>query len=224
MATTDATTAAGLSSSTATASTTATKSLTQTYDQFMKLLTAQLKYQNPLDPMKPEAFTQQLVEFASVEQSIATNKNIEKLLSVQTGNQMAMAVSYIGLNVTSPGDTNYSAGDGADYSYVMPLAAQSTTIQILNSSGQAVRTTSGQIAVGTHDFTWDGKDDNGAALPEGEYKIVVTAKDGAGKDIEGITTTIKGFVTGVESEAGVIQLKIGTIGMPLDKVTNVGLL
>jgi flagellar basal-body rod modification protein FlgD len=223
MATTDALSAAGLGS-TPTASTNATKSLTQTYDQFIKLLTAQLKHQNPLDPMKPEAFTSQLVEFASVEQSIATNKNIEKLLSVQTSNQMAMAVSYIGLSVTSPGDTNYSAGDGADYSYVMPLAAQSTTIQILNSSGQAVRTLSGEIATGAHNFAWDGKGDAGTALPEGQYKMVVTAKDGAGKDIDGITTTIKGFVTGVESSGGVIQLKIGTISMPLDKVTNVGLL
>jgi flagellar basal-body rod modification protein FlgD len=223
MATTDATTAAGLNGQPA-ASTQATKSLTQTYDQFMKLLTAQLKNQNPLDPMKPEAFTQQLVEFASVEQSIATNKNIEKLLSVQTGNQMAMAGSYIGLSVTSSADTNYSAGNGADYSYVMPLAAQTTTIQILNSSGQAVRTASGQIAVGTHNYAWDGKDDNGNALPKGEYKIVVTAVDSAGKSIDGITTSIKGIVTGVESAGGTIQLKIGTIGMPLDKVTNVGLL
>lgn len=223
MTTTDATTAAGLSGPPA-ASTQATKSLTQTYDQFLKLLTAQLKYQNPLDPMKPEQFTQQLVEFASVEQSIATNKNIEKLLGVQTGNQMAMAVSYIGLKVAAPGDTNYSAGDGADYTYAMPLAAQTTTIQILNSSGTAVRTTSGQIAAGTHNFAWDGKDDNGAVLPDGEYKIVVTAKDGAGKDIEGITTSIKGFVTGVESDSGTIKLKIGTIGMALDKVTDVGLL
>ena len=87
-----------------------------------------------------------------------------------------------------------------------------------------MRTLSGESATGSHNFAWDGKNDAGVALPEGEYKMVVTAKDGAGKDIDGITTTIKGFVTGVESAGGIIQLKIGTISMPLDKVTNVGLL
>jgi flagellar basal-body rod modification protein FlgD len=222
MATTDALAATGLNTTKATASTVATKTLTQTYDQFITLLTAQLKNQNPLDPMKPEEFTQQLVQFASVEQSISTNKNLEKLLSVQTGTQMAMAVSYIGTTITSPGSTtNLLAGGTASYGYNLPLAAQTTQISIFNEAGQTVFSTNGEITKGDHTFVWDGTDGNGNALPAGKYTASISAKDGGGKDMSGITTTISGIVTGIESNAGVVQLMMGKVAVPIDKVTNV---
>jgi len=208
-------------STTGTGSTAATKSLTQTYDQFIKLLTAQMKYQNPLDPMKPEQFTQQLVEFASVEQSISTNKNLEKLLAIQTGTQMTMAIGYVGANITTSGDTNYLTSGNATYGYTMPLAAQTATISILNSSGQTVYSTSANTSPGTYAFDWDGKDANGVAQPDGQYKIVVSAKDAEGKAINGITTTFTGTVTGVESKSGVVYLNIGPLTVAIDKVSKV---
>ncbi|MBM3599005.1 MAG: flagellar hook assembly protein FlgD [Alphaproteobacteria bacterium] len=216
--------ALGSSTSTGTSqSAMATASISQTYDQFIKLLTAQLKFQNPLDPMKPEDFTRQLVEFASVEQSIATNKNIEKLLAQQASTQMSMAVSYIGLVVTSTGNSLPVQNGSGSFNYTLPLAAASSQIQIMDSSGNVVFSTAGQISKGNHAYTWDGKDSQGNQLPDGSYTISVTALDPTAKPIDGITTTTDGIVTGVESANGVIQLKIGDTTVPLDKVTTVGL-
>ena len=70
--------------------------LADTFDSFLTLLTAQLTNQDPLDPLDPNEFTDQLVSFTNVEQSIATNKNLEQLLASYQSNELASAVSYIG--------------------------------------------------------------------------------------------------------------------------------
>src|SRR5436190_1843670 len=98
-----------ISQTAAAASTTdATSSLAKlsgNYTQFLKLLTAQLQNQDPLKPMDTAQFTQQLVQFANVEQSIATNKNLENLVTLQQASQNAQATSYIGRTVESVGAT-----------------------------------------------------------------------------------------------------------------------
>ena len=63
---------------------------------FMNLLVAQMKYQDPLDPMDTAEFTNQLVQYSSVEQAIQTNEKLDSLLSMNIANLGAQAVSYIG--------------------------------------------------------------------------------------------------------------------------------
>jgi flagellar basal-body rod modification protein FlgD len=77
----------------------ASSTLAGTFDTFLALLTTQLQNQDPLDPMKSEQFTQQLVQFAGVEQSINTNKKLEQLIELQTAGQLNSAVSYMGKTV-----------------------------------------------------------------------------------------------------------------------------
>ncbi len=77
----------------------AASTLADTFDTFLALLTTQLKNQDPLDPMKSAEFTSQLVQFAGVEQSINTNKRLDKLVQLQTSSQLNSAVSFIGKTV-----------------------------------------------------------------------------------------------------------------------------
>src|ERR1700761_5707023 len=67
---------------------------------FLQLLTTQLKYQDPLNPMDSSQFTNQLVEFASVQQQIDINTNLEAMLANQDNSAMATAANYIGNEAT----------------------------------------------------------------------------------------------------------------------------
>ena len=78
-------------------------SLAETFDTFLTLLTTQLQYQDPLDPMDTNEFTSQLVEFTSVEQAMATNKKLDSLIALQNSMQINDAVGYIGKTVGADG-------------------------------------------------------------------------------------------------------------------------
>src|SRR5919109_4793721 len=78
---------------------TAIEGLNETYDNFLLLLTKQLQNQDPLNPMDTAQFTQQLIGFSQVEQQIASNKSLEKLISLQSSTNAFNAVSFLGNEV-----------------------------------------------------------------------------------------------------------------------------
>ena len=80
------------SAQTQSASSTAFSSLTENLDTFLTLLTTQLQNQDPLEPLDTEQFTQQLVQFAGVEQSIQTNSNLETLIALQSSSDRSSAL------------------------------------------------------------------------------------------------------------------------------------
>ena len=73
--------------------------LDDTYNNFLQLLTKQLQNQDPLNPMDTAQFTQQLVGFSQVEQQIASNKSLEKLIALQSSTNAFGAVSFLGNEV-----------------------------------------------------------------------------------------------------------------------------
>ena len=80
------------------------KSIAGNFDTFLQLLTTQLKNQNPLDPLDTNQFTQQLVQFSSVEQQLKTNDFLSALGAGQLANSVQTnAVNYIGKTVTAAG-------------------------------------------------------------------------------------------------------------------------
>ena len=95
----------------------AAASLSENYTMFLTLLTTQLKNQNPLDPMKSETFTQQLVQMSSVEQSIQTNKNLETLISAS-----AFQAANTAVDITSSNPVITVNGTQVKYSDVTSIA------------------------------------------------------------------------------------------------------
>src|ERR1700754_3067862 len=92
-------------SSGATLSTTADTTLAGNFQTFLTLLTTQLQNQNPLDPLDTNQFTQQLVQFAGVEQQINTNSTLSALLGIMDTSRLTGAVDYIGKQITAEGAT-----------------------------------------------------------------------------------------------------------------------
>jgi flagellar basal-body rod modification protein FlgD len=87
------------------AGSTASQQLAGNFNTFLQLLTTQLQNQNPLDPLDTNQFTQQLVEFASVEQQINTNTNLQSLINLQQTSEATSALQLVGSTVTVGGSS-----------------------------------------------------------------------------------------------------------------------
>ncbi len=195
----------------------AQSTLAETFDTFLALLTTQLKNQDPLDPMKSEQFTQQLVQFAGVEQSINTNKKLDQLVQLQTSSQLNSAVSFIGKTVEVVSDLLLLKDGAAKVSYGLDRNAAQTIISIVSEGGRTVRTVQGEIAAGRHEFEWDGRDSNGAEVPDGVYGFSVVATDEDEQTIDTVAASF-GRVTGIEVVDNAPRLNIGELGVPFDAV------
>ena len=196
--------------------------LADNFDNFLTLLTTQLQYQDPLEPMDPNEFTDSLVKLTAVEQSIATNLNLEKLITAFNANKSASVVSFIGKQVEAPGNASLLKEGSAKWSYTLLDNTETTTIKVLDASGTAVYTTSGQLSTGAHDFEWDGNDNSGVPKPDGVYSIIVNALDADGNDVAS-TTSFVGVVSGVETFDDQIVFDVGGIKVPFETVTKVTL-
>ena len=192
------------------------------FDTFLQLLTTQLQYQDPLAPMDSTQFTQQLVSFTSVEQQIATNKNLESILSRLASQDISGAVAYIGKEVYALGDKAPLQNGQASWNYGLDLRAEETKITVRDSAGRVVYETKGETAPGAHTFEWDGRTNTGGAAPDGIYSLEVAATSVAGNTI-GSNIFIRGIVEGVERVGGENLLAVNGVLLPVDNIQSIGL-
>src|SRR5882672_11442567 len=190
MATTGAATVAGqvvsgttplpTSSSGTSLSSTTGATLAGNFQTFLTLLTTQLQNQNPLDPLDTNQFTQQLVQFAGVEQQLKSNDQLKSLVDLQKSAQATQALVYVGNTVAVDGSTA-QFDKSATWNF---NSAQDTTatITITNSTGQTAYTGNYSLNQGNASFVWDGKGNDGVQWPAGSYKLTATAKDTSGND------------------------------------------
>lgn len=188
--------------------------LEEDLNRFLNLLVTQLKNQDPLDPLDANEFTSQLVQFASVEQQIYQNANIEKLINIQQSSQVSALVNFVGMTVEATGQQVPLENGEAKFSYTLGSNVSKTTISIVNSSGLTVFSTEAETSAGRHEYTWDGRDKSGNAAPEGSYTVIVSAqnREGALQDVE---HTVYGRVTGAGADNGQVTLFLGDIEIPL---------
>lgn len=198
----------------------ASATLMNNYQDFLTLLTAQLTHQDPTQPMDSSQFTQQLVQFSSVEQAIATNKNLEQLVSLSQSSQTANAVSLIGKTVVADGQSTSLANGQADWTYTVPSGATKVTLTVTDSNGKTVFTQAGDATQGSHDVNWSGVETDGSTAPDGQYSLNVAATDANGKAVT-TSTAVSGIVSSVETVNGTSMLTIGSRQVPLSAVQSV---
>jgi len=219
-AVTSATGTAPSTTSGATMSSAADKTtLAGNFDTFLKLLTTQLKNQNPLEPLDTNQFTQQLVQFAGVEQQINMNSQLTTLVSLQKATQTTSAMGFLGATATADGTTTALANGKASWTFTADKPS-TATVNIKDSTGQVAYSGSYPLNAGAQGFTWDGRGNNGQSWPAGNYTLSITAKDASGQ-VAAVSTEIKGTVDSVDLTKNPPMLMIGGQSISLDKIKQV---
>ena len=193
----------------------------QTFDTFLKLLTTQLKNQDPLSPLDTTEFTNQLTQFSQVEQQIRTNAGIDSMFKLQQANQAVAALGYIGKEIETTSDAIQLKDGSAKILYSLPEGVSSTKITIMDEHGGILRQISGDTTSGRHEYLWDGASDSGFKLPDGGYRMDVTAYDADGNAMSDTLFGFSGVVDQVISEGGPIYLMIGDVSVPIGNVATV---
>jgi flagellar basal-body rod modification protein FlgD len=211
--------AAGTSStSKTTTASTATTGIADNFQTFLTLLTTQLQNQNPLDPLDTNQFTQQLVQFAGVEQQLKSNDQLKSLIEIEKSAQATAALAYVGNTVAVDGST--AKFDGSATWNLKADKAATATVTITSSTGQTAYSGAYSLNQGNASFVWDGKGNDGSQWPAGSYRLTATAKDSSGNDVA-IGTEIQGVVDSVDMTATPALLSIGGSTYTTDQIKRV---
>ncbi|MBI1822296.1 MAG: flagellar hook assembly protein FlgD [Nitrospirae bacterium] len=182
---------------------------------FLRLLTTQLKYQDPLKPMDNTQFVSQLAQFSQLEQLSSINKSVTSSSDAITSMNNKSLANLIGKNVLAEGGTVALAnGNSSSMAYELKGDAAKVEINISDSAGKVVRTMQmGPQVAGIQTLSWDGLSDAGTSLPQGGYTYSVSAKNVQGLPVSATTYT-QGQVNGVIYDQGSAYLIINGEKVP----------
>jgi flagellar basal-body rod modification protein FlgD len=189
------------------------------FQEFLQLLTTQLQNQDPLSPMDTNQFTQQLVQFAGVEQQLKTNTDLDQLVTLNTTSQATSALSFVGSQVTADGSTTQLKNGVAVWNVTSPKPA-SASISILDQNGNTVWTGQQTLSTGAQSFSWNGNTSTGTIAPDGLYTIQITAQDASSQPVT-VSTQFTGTVTGVDLSGSQPMLQVGSSYVAISKVSAI---
>lgn len=202
-------------------SSTAASSSTDMQNKFLTLLTAQLKNQDPLNPLDNAQMTSQLAQISTLDGIERLNTTLKALLDSSAGSQTIQAASMVGRGVLVPG-TAMSLVKGVALGGVeLDGPADGVTVTIKDANGLAVRTLPlGALESGVHGFSWDGKTDSGAQAADGNYTFSIKAVQGQNK--VGATALALGTVSGVSRSGTTFTLDVSGLGkFPMSDVKEI---
>ncbi len=191
-------------------------------NDFLNLLVAQLKHQDPLNPLEGTEFTAQLAQFTSLEQLNNINSNLESLQDYQAAIKDAQAIDLIGKTIEAPGNTMMTKeGRPAGFAFDLTQDAAYVAVNIYGPEGNFVRTIeTGPMLAGRHSQVWDGKNQQGSILPGGSYTYEVLATAPSG-DAVTATPYISARVTGVNFDGKVPLVLAGDHRISFNDVRQV---
>ncbi|MEX0779600.1 MAG: flagellar hook capping FlgD N-terminal domain-containing protein [Balneolales bacterium] len=195
-------------------------------DEFLQLLIAQMRHQDPLNPMEGTEFASQLAQFNSVEQLINVNDGIANLAAAQdlmsTGLNNSLAATLTGKNVTVlSNQIGFNGSDDSEMQFRLNNLASEINIEVRNASGSVVRTeTLENYGAGDHSWTWDGKTSAGQSVPEGTYSFEIAAKNE--DDEVPVLSFIEGTAEKIRFTGDGVKLLVNGVLLPLEDVEQIG--
>lgn len=185
------------------------------FNTYLKILTTQLTNQDPTNATDTNQFTQELVQFAGVEQQIGTNSKLDTLVNLQKGTgSTTAALGYMDkyTEVTTTSNSMPLQSGVAELGYTLPSAGSQTVITIKDSKGNIVTELSGSTNKGINYVKWNGQDSSGNQLSDGTYTFSISATTANGTAITPSDQRIIGKVTGVSTDSsGNTVLSLGNV-------------
>lgn len=189
---------------------------------FLTLLVAQLKNQDPTNPMENNELTTQLAQISTVSGIEKLNTTLGSISGQIDSNQSLQATTLIDHGVMIPGTTVLSGNSTTTpFGVELQQAADTVTATITDKSGKVVRTIDiGALTAGVHTFSWDGTSTDGTAAPEGSYNVSIAASNGA---TQLVAQPLQfALVQGVTRDDNGSLLDLGTYGTTtLDEVRQI---
>ena len=196
-------------------------------DAFLTLLTTQLQNQNPLDPMKNEAFVAQLAQFSQLEGITNMSSSLDEVADVIRSDRMLSGANLIGKTVYAPtGTIGFKEGGDAEIQVPLPMGAEQVNLSIYDSAtGEQVRSIfRGPQAPGSLSVMWDGLDKNGSPVATGTY--LVKAEVSRGGQVEQRVPLTQVPVRSISWSDLSSDLKLnleGGLSLPMSQISQVGL-
>jgi len=193
-------------------------------DIFLKLLVAQMKFQNPLKPQDPTQMASQLAQFNMVEQQTSTNKLLEEMLAGNNkngGSSSDTTATWLGHTVTVNQNRIMFNGTAQSFTAELPRDAGTASAMVLDANGTPVRTMQlGSLGAGSTALSWDGLTDSGATAATGEYNINISATDLQGQAIDARILR-SGIVDAVRFTTSGNELMVGGIAAATADITEI---
>lgn len=162
-----------IATATATQSASSNAVISTDFEVFLRMLTAQAEYQDPLEPIDSSQYAAQLAQFSMVEQQVTTNNLMQEMLSALGANDMASAANWIGMEALVQGPADYD-GDPVTIAPNPPITADEVTLIVTNAQGTEVQRLA--MPLGAEPYVWDGRKPDGSPLTYGEYTFQIESK------------------------------------------------
>jgi len=192
-------------------------------DAFMKLMLAQMKNQDPTNPLKSHEMAAQLAQFSGLEQMQNTNTTLNEMLKGQKPNEGFQALNFIGKAVAGDSSkvTRLKGDKEHEFTFDLPADAKDVDIKIRSSDGDIVRKVSlHNLKAGQNKWVWNGKNEAGATSSVGDYQMMIEAKASNGNKLA-VKTDFNGVISGVSYTSDGPLLMVGTQSVKLKDVKKI---
>lgn len=179
-------------------------------EQFLTMMLAQLKNQDPLKPLEPSEFLGQLAQFSTVTGVQEMQKSLGTMVEALRSSQALEGANFVGRDVLAPGRTAVFDGESAVLGAVdMPAGVAAAELIIRDAAGAVVRTAPLDPRAGLTGFAWDGRSNAGNPVAPGAYQIEVAAR--RGDRTEALETMLQSRVDSVTLDTGGAGLMLNTM-------------
>lgn len=192
-------------------------------DSFFKLMIAQMKNQDPTNPLKSHEMAAQLANFSSLEQMQNMNKTLEEMKNAQKPTEQFQALNFIGKAVAGDSSKIMRAKGDKDHDlrYSLPNSVQEVNIKVKNAEGEVVKAyTLKNVKAGENVITWNGIDEKGAVAPAGDYQFTAEAIGSNGQKMA-VKTAFEGVITGINYSAEGPVLLVGNQAVRMRDVKRI---
>lgn len=196
-------------------------------DDFMQLMIAQLKNQDPMSPMEGAEYAAQLAQFSSLEQLMNINTSLESSVSANlqltSSISNTMTAALIGKEAKLTGNKlSYTGSESTtEFGYKLPSDANSLTIKIYDKNGNVIKTISdAEKTSGDHKLSWDFTDDNGNKVTSGDYTFSVEAKNANGDPLEAALYRV-GTISAIRFTDRGTKLVIGKTEYDISEISEI---